>query len=115
MKKSTKAVLLSALVFPGVGHFFLKRYLSGILLAGASFAAVYYLTSKILEKVLRIAEEIQSGSVQLNVQAISNLASSQTTGAEAQILNVITILFIVCWLIGVVDSFRVGRVQDKNP
>ena len=32
MKRSTRAVLLSGLVFPGLGHIFLKQYLRGSIL-----------------------------------------------------------------------------------
>jgi len=114
MKKSTKAVLLSALVFPGVGHIFLKKYMSGVVLAGASFAAIYYLLSKMVEKALQITESIQSGDVQLDVEAITELVSKQSTGAEAQLLNIATAAFIICWLIGIIDSYRVGYTQDNS-
>lgn len=108
MKKSTKAALLSALVFPGAGHLFLKRYKIGAVLAGASFAAIYYLTSKTVERVLQITEKIQSGDVPLDVEAITELVSKQATGAETQLLNIATVTFIVCWLVGIIGSYRAG-------
>jgi len=114
VKKSTKAALLSALVFPGAGHLFLKKYTTGVVLAGASFASIYYLTSKTVEKALQIAEKIQSGDVPLDVEAITELVSKQSTGAEAQLLNIATATIIVCWLIGVIDSYRAGCALDKN-
>ncbi len=114
MKRSTKAVLLSALVFPGVGHIFLRKYIPGVALVGASFAAIYYLMSKTVEKALQITEKIQSGDVQLDVEAITELISKQSTGTEAQLLNIATAAFIICWLIGIIDSYRVGCAQDKN-
>ena len=46
MKKSTKAALLSAFVLPGAGHIFLKKYIPGVALVGASLGGIYYLTSK---------------------------------------------------------------------
>ena len=114
MKKSTKALLLSALVFPGVGHIYLKKYLSGAVLVGASFAAVYYLMSKTLEKALEIAENIQSGDMPLDVEAITELVSKQSTVAEAQLVNIATATFIICWLIGIIDSYRAGSALDKK-
>jgi hypothetical protein len=114
MKKSTKAALLSAFVFPGVGHLYLKKYMSGVLLAGASFAAIYYLIAKSVERAFEISEKIQSGDVPLDVQAITALVTQQTSGTDVILLNIATTALFVCWLIGIIDSYRVGRVRDKN-
>ena len=114
MNKSTKAALLSALVFPGVGHMYLKKYLFGTVLAGVSSVGIYSIISKTVENALQIVEKIQSGSVQPDVAAIAALVSEQPIGAEADLLNTAMTVFIICWLIGIVDSYRVGRTQDKN-
>ena len=42
MKKSTKAALLSALICPGAGHIFLKKYIRAMLLVAATLAGVGY-------------------------------------------------------------------------
>ncbi len=114
MKKSTKAALLSAFVFPGIGHIYLKKYITGVVLTGAAFAALYYLTSKTVETAFQITEKIQSGDVQLDVESITELVSKQSTGADDQQLSVATVAFIICWLIGIIDSYRVGCLRDKN-
>jgi TM2 domain-containing membrane protein YozV len=114
MKKSTKAALLSAFVFPGAGHIYLKKYLPGVALIGASLVAGYYLITKSVEVALQIAEKIQSGEVQLDATAITELVSKQITGTETQLINIATPTIIICWVIGIIDSYRVGRMRDKN-
>ena len=114
MKKSTKAALLSALVFPGMGHFHLKKYIPGVVLAGSVFAGLYFLITKTLERTLHIADKIQGGEVQPDIAAISALLLEQPTGAEAQLLNAATAVLIISWLISIVDSYRIGRAQDKD-
>ena len=114
MRTSTKAVLLSAFVFPGLGHFVLKKYKHGIALAGISFAGIYYLVAKTVEMALQVAEKIQSGDVQLDAVAIAELVSRQATGTEAQLLDIATYAIIICWLIGIIGSYRTGSVRDKN-
>ena len=113
MKKSTKAVLLSAFVFPGVGHLYLKKYVPGSILASVSLVAVYYLVTKTVERAWEIAEKIQSGAVQLDATTITDLVSQQSVGADSQLLNMATLAIIICWGIGIIDSYRVGRVRDK--
>jgi hypothetical protein len=114
MKKSMKAALLSTFVFPGVGHIYLKRYIPGVVLVGASLAGISYVISKAVERSLQIVEKIQSGDVPLDVTAITELVSKQSTGTEAQLLDIATTVILICWIIGIIDSYRVGRGQDKN-
>lgn len=108
MKKSTKAALLSGLVFPGIGHLYLKRYVPGILLSVGSAAAIYYIFSAIMDTALTVAEKIQSGAVSPDVAAITDLLSQQPGGSE-QSANVATLVLMVFWLVGIVDSYRKGR------
>jgi hypothetical protein len=114
MKKSTKAVLLSALVLPGAGHIYLKKYIPGFALAGATLTALYYLISKAMEAALKIVEQIQNGSVPLDTTTITELVSMQTAGAESQLPDIATAIIIACWVIGMIDSYRVGSLQDKG-
>ena len=109
MKNSTKAVLLSALVFPGAGHVFLKKYLSGGVLIVFSFIAISYLISKATENALKVVEKIQTGDIPLDIQAITDLISTQSTGTtDIQLLDIATTVFIFCWIIGIIDSYRVS-------
>lgn len=114
MKIATKAALLSAFVFPGVGHIFLKKYISGLFLVGASLAATYYLISKAVENALQIVKEMQSGGLQLDIMAIAELVSRQSVGAESQLPDIATAAIIICWLVGIIGSYRVGSVRDKK-
>lgn len=114
MKRPVKAALLSAFVFPGVGHFLLKKPIPGAVLAGTAFSALWFLITKTVERTLQIAEKIQSGEVQLDVATISELTSQQATGSDAQLLNIAAAALLISWLIGIVDSYRVGRALEKT-
>lgn len=114
MKKSTKAVLLSALVFPGTGHVLLKKYVTGAILLGASIVSAYYIVSITVEESLRIVEQIQSGNIQLDESTIENMVSEQSGGTDARILDISTDVLIICWLIGIIDSYRLGRIRDRD-
>ncbi len=72
------------------------------------------LIAKTLETALQITEKIQSGEVQLDATTITELVSKQAMGTEAQLLNISAAVLFISWLIGIVDSYRVGRAQDKN-
>jgi hypothetical protein len=112
MNKSTKAALLSAFVFPGAGHLYLKKYIPAAVLAGSTLVGVYYLVAKSVEIAAKIAEKIQSGEAQLDATTITELVSKQTTGTESLLINIATIAILVCWVIGIIDSYRVGRADS---
>lgn len=114
MSKAIKAALLSALVFPGTGHLLLKKYLHGIVLIGVSFSVLYLVISRLIEKALQITDKIISGEVQLDVTAITELIAKQSTGSETQLLNIAEVVLVIIWLISIVDSYRIGRLQDKD-
>lgn len=114
MKKSTAAALLSAFVFPGAGHLYLKKYIRGIVLIGASLVAVYYVITKSVESALQIVDKIQTGDVPLDATTITELVSQQSLGTDSQLINIATLAVIICWGIGIIDSYRVGRVRDKS-
>ena len=113
MSKPIKAVMLSAFVFPGAGHFFLKKYLPGTLLAGTALVSLYIIISGAVERAQEIADKILLGEVQLDVATIAELVSRQPAGTDAEFLNLAGTVLIISWLIGIADSYRVGRGQAK--
>jgi len=113
MSNAIKAALLSAFVFPGTGHFFLKKHIIGTLLAGAALASFYLVLSGLVKSAMQIGDKIQRGEVQLDVAAITDLISKQPTGTDAELLNVAWIVLIISWLIGIVDSYRAGRMLSN--
>ena len=114
MNKSIKASLLSALLFPGAGHIFLKKYILGAVLSASAIAALYVLISNSVEIAQQIVEKVQNGELGLDATAINALMEKQSHGAEAQLIDIATLVLLVSWLIGVVDSYRVGKIQDND-
>lgn len=111
MNRPVKAALLSALVFPGVGHFFLRKYIFGGILAGSAFVSLYILVSTAVARAVQITDKIQSGEVELDVAAIAELVSNHPAGPEGQLLSIATAALLTAWVIGIVDSYRVGRAD----
>lgn len=104
MEKSTKAALLSALVFPGTGHFYLKKYIPGVVLFSISAAALCLIITKTVERALQIVEKIQSETVEPDVAAIMQAVSSQTD--RAYLLEIASAILLICWVVGIIDIYR---------
>ena len=113
MKRSTKAALLSGLVFPGIGHLYLKRYVPGVILLAGAASAIYYIASVTVSMALEIVGRIQSGGVPLDATAIADLVSRHSSGIE-QSTSLASYALLACWVVGIVDSYRQGRALEKD-
>lgn len=114
MKKSVKAALLSGLVFPGAGHFSLKRYQRGFIFFAPALLAVFLLVQQALDKAYAIVEQIERGRVALDAEAISRLISEPPGGQQLLVSNIATWMLVACWLLSMVDSFRLGKQADQS-
>jgi len=109
MKKPSKAVLLTAFVLPGLGHYVLKRYISAAILIGVSLVFSYVLISTAIERALVISDKILKGEIQPDLIEITRLASGSPTGDGANLVGYATTALIAVWAVALLDIFRVSR------
>jgi len=113
MKKSTKAALLSGLIFPGLGHISLKKYLRGFALAVLSLAALSVVVTSAYQHAMLVVDEVVSGHVSMEAGAIARAVSDSASAADGAVENAAVFVLIACWLAGIIDSYRLGAVQDE--
>lgn len=113
MKKSIKAVLFSAFVFPGGGHLYLRKHVQAALLIAVSVACVAVLLFVAIEKAQQIIDKILAGEIPLDLTRITAEVSNQLATGGTQMADIATYVLLLCWLVGIADSYRLGRVQDK--
>ena len=113
MKRSSKAALLSGLIFPGIGHIVLKQYLRGSVLMLSALAAFSIVVTRVFQRALTIVDRVNSGEIPVDTGAIAEMVSNSTSGADRSIENIAVVVLGVCWLIGIIDSYRLGVAQEK--
>ena len=113
MTRSIKAALLSGLIFPGIGHMVLKQYSRGSVLMLSALVALSVIFTKAINQALTIVDGINSGEIPVEVEAITELAFMPNSGADDSILSIATVVVSVVWIIGIVDSYRLGIIQEK--
>ena len=112
MKKSNKAALLSALVFPGVGLYFLKLYVRGSAFFIPALLALIY----IIHGLGPVTQEL-SGKLQLNPYELldsARLSKDITASLDRHIplYHQATSLFLISWIISIISSYFAGRKQE---
>jgi hypothetical protein len=115
MTKSTKAALLSGLVFPGIGHIVLKQTLRGSILALVALLAVSAMLKVAFQRAQTIVDRVVSGEIPLETGAISELVANSSNDSDGLMPSISVIVFCACWLIGIIDSYRVGMALESEP
>jgi TM2 domain-containing membrane protein YozV len=115
MKASIKAALLSALVFPGSGQMYLKRYVRGLIpmvlvLAGLGVLIVQAAIGA-LQVLDKMQIQLQGGTVDMN--AVSNLAAGSSTHGDPY-SSLLAIGIAICWIFSVIDAYRLGKEKDRR-
>lgn len=111
MTRSTKAALLSALVFPGLGHMVLKQYLRGAVLIVLAVIAISIVVNEAVKQALLVVDRISGGEIPADVGEITQMIADSTAGGQESILNIAMLVFVGCWIFGIVDSCRLGKKQ----
>jgi hypothetical protein len=114
MKAPFKAALLSAFVFPGVGHFFLKRHRRGLVLMLLSCLGLGYVIWSATVAAMRRLDEamlrLQGGA--MNMQDLSGVVGSDTFVGDPY-AEVIFYLILFIWIFAIVDAYRIGKHRES--
>ena len=113
MKRSYKAALFSALIFPGSGHFLLKQYTLGFLFAGTASGCLCVLVFRAVAIAQTISNQMLSGEIPLDIASISSEISIQSEAAGSTTVTIATWALIFCWFASTADAFRLGRQRDQ--
>ena len=114
MNNSLKGALLSGLVFPGLGQVILKHYQRGIALMVTVLVSLLVIIVKAVQQAFIILEKIELEGGPIDMSTISDAAIQSSTTSDNFIFNVVAILIIICWIVGVVDAYRIGNKKDKE-
>ena len=113
MTNAVKAMLLSGLVYPGVGQVVLKFYARGGALILVTSVCLYVLMENVVQQAMDIASRIDISSGVLDERMIATAISEAGKAAEMDATRWVVWTLLVLWLIGIVDAYVVGRKMDS--
>ena len=114
MKKSWKALVLSALVLPGLGQISQHRFRVGVPLIVGSLVAMVSLVVRSVQLALDLLEQLELQGAALGVDDISRAAGHTVSAAGGPVIQLALWGFMLCWLIGVVDALMALRDRPGN-
>lgn len=114
MKTSTKAALLSGLVYPGVGQLVYHAYRRAIVLILLFSVTAYLYIEEVMNKYQPLVDKVKSGEVALNAQALAQEMAKNPITLDPLLVNSLTYTLLICWLVAIVDAYRIGIKKDAK-
>ena len=113
MKESTKGVLLSALVYPGLGQLILGQVAAGVVFIILTTTALLVFIYRIIERAARSIDEILPlmAKNELDVNVLKELLSQDPHGGWG--VEAISLIALAgCWLVAIMHAYFAGRKID---
>jgi TM2 domain-containing membrane protein YozV len=108
MKTAIKAALLSALVFPGMGQMYLKRYVRGAIPMVLTLAGMGVLIAQATVGALRELDKMQNQGGFVDLNAVANRAVASSASGDWY-SPLILPMIAGCWLFSVIDAYMLGK------
>lgn len=104
-----KAVLLSALIYPGAGHFFLKKQTACMFFVVLFSVPLFMVISSVVEITAGLVAQIENGEIPLDIPIITESISNVIANDAA--LNINIYVMIVVWVIATLDAYRLSKIN----
>ena len=112
MNNSLKGALLSGLIFPGLGQIALKHYKRGAVIMLTVIVSLAVVVVKAVQHALAILEKIELEGGIISMDTILDATTQASANSESFTYNHLFVLISVCWIIGTVDAYRIGKKKD---
>ncbi len=104
LSKRNLALLLSALVFPGSGHFVLGRKARGCLFLVPALVALVMVLRQIMARLDQVMAQIDSGALPLDVQLIVEKVDALAAN-DGPAMTVAMSVLVACWIGSLIDTW----------
>lgn len=105
-----KALLLSALVIPGAGQLYLRRFKTGLTLLGIILICFVIMINSVMTIAMSAVEQIQmQGNGIVNMAQVTQAATEATHQSSNAGFSLAVTLIVLCWVYSLVDIIVAGR------
>ncbi|MBW2516435.1 MAG: hypothetical protein JRE88_06600 [Deltaproteobacteria bacterium] len=115
MKASTRGMLLSGLVYPGIGQLLAGHKRSGLIFVLGTSVGLIVLFYRLMQRAYRLMEQAipRLADEALDFQALKELVAHSSSGGWG--VELICLIGITgCWLAAVVHAYVVGRKINSH-
>ena len=114
MNIATKAALFNALLFPGWGQIYLKKYKKGISIIIAIIAGVVSILWSVVQTTINILKIAPFKKGTVNFSAVVNLAIDSIKALNLFYLFLILLFMILLWIFSIIDAYISGKKEIQS-
>lgn len=114
MQYAMTATLLSAFVFPGSGHFMLKRHGTAWALIVTTCVPLCFVVYHLVQATQHILNRIEKTNMPADFTIMLGALLDRPFGNQTELVSYASYLILACWLFGVVDAYRLGSKMDAE-
>jgi hypothetical protein len=109
MKLSIKAVMFSAIVFPGAGYFVVDRKIKGIASLVITIGCLLVIMIDVYHRANIIAEKIIYGVIPNDIVAIREQILLTPGNMTPELISSLSMVVGLIWVVSIVDGYLIGR------
>ena len=107
MQNTRKALLLSALVLPGLGQIVIKRYKTGLTIIAATLFSLYRFMRIVFDEANAVVNQMMLQGGAVDISRIND-SVSQAAAAHSD-YNLYLWLIFLCWMYSLLDVWHASR------
>ena len=113
MNLATRAALFNALLFPGWGQIYLKKYKRGILIITGVVIGILSILWLIVQSTINILKiaPLKKGTVTFG--AVLQLAINAIKTLNFYLFLILFFMFLL-WIISIIDAYLIGKKEIQN-
>lgn len=108
---ATKAALFSALLFPGWGQLFLKKYKRGVAIILSAVVGMVLISLYIIQVAVAVLKAAPLKKEAVNLSAVVQLCIKAIKSLNLFYLLIILFIIILVWIFSIVDAYFLGKKE----
>lgn len=113
MTHAIKGVLLSGLVYPGLGQMALKHYLRGLAFLLAATLGLVAVVVEAARVTLEVVAKLDVSRAMVGPDQIYRAVRLALAETNGMVFKMAIALILFSWIVGTVDAFLLGRRMDR--
>ncbi|MEN6423039.1 MAG: hypothetical protein ABFD76_13940 [Smithella sp.] len=111
MNMATKAALFNALLFPGWGEIYLKKYKRGLLIIIAVMMGIISILWSFIQKSMVILKFTSFKKGTVTFSAVVQLAMDTVRSLNLRYLLFVFLTMILLWIVSIFDAYFLGKKE----
>ncbi|MDQ1831545.1 hypothetical protein [Massilia scottii] len=113
MNRSVVTLLLSGLVFPGAGQYYLGRRARACLFIVPTLVAAIYFFKQVVDTASRMVDDVLSGALPADPVLIAERLHRQGD-TSTPLMNIAAAVMLACWVASLVDAWLLARALERG-